>query len=233
MARHKRRRSQSQPPILATQPRMEAPYADTEASHRLSRSCTTRVTTLVAQEAGPDRLLVEAYAFCRTALPPSTAPGQRALPGLRDGADRRDGQGDRLSQIQTKLEPILDKSAMPRPHKSGAPDTILGYEAEGTGLRLGFEVIGAMSAQARSNAQQRTSKPARRHYESRSSEVRKVAKLYLRDRESVSGDSVSHYATSITWRQQPRPALPQSTMPRIENRSPDEYQRVRSRRRRS
>jgi hypothetical protein len=56
--------------------------------------------------------------------------------------------------IQAKLKPILDRTRAttsdplnPPPRLPVKPEAILGYEAEGTGLRTGFEVFGAMSGQ--------------------------------------------------------------------------------------
>ncbi|MGH9345899.1 MAG: hypothetical protein ACRD26_01420 [Vicinamibacterales bacterium] len=45
--------------------------------------------------------------------------------------------------IKEKMQPILDTNQ----YLGGGPTTILGYEAEGTGLKKGFEVVGAMTAQ--------------------------------------------------------------------------------------
>jgi hypothetical protein len=45
--------------------------------------------------------------------------------------------------IQTKLKPILDINN----YLGGGQNTILGYESEGTNLKSGFEVVGALTAQ--------------------------------------------------------------------------------------
>lgn len=47
--------------------------------------------------------------------------------------------------IQAKLVPILDMTRASKPIKSGEEETILGYQAEGTGLKTGLEVVGAMA----------------------------------------------------------------------------------------
>ncbi|MBI3410356.1 MAG: hypothetical protein HY040_18610 [Planctomycetes bacterium] len=48
------------------------------------------------------------------------------------------------STIQAKLKPVVD-SARSLNNERGSGATILGYEAEGTGLQRGFEVFGALS----------------------------------------------------------------------------------------
>lgn len=73
------------------------------------------------------------------------------------------------TDIQSKLVPIYDKNR----YLSDKPGTILGYEALGTGLKNGFEVVGAMAPQVG-----RTASKDGKHIKQAVGEARTIQKLH-------------------------------------------------------
>jgi hypothetical protein len=118
-------------PILATQPTVRQ-AVDKDPSWILKYSSVPEVT---GQAGGRVRVKVNVEGSGTRFL-----DGDYYVFGLGQG-------GEPLSAIdaaiKSKMEPIFDKNL----YLGGGSGTILGYQAVGTGLQKGFEVVGAMTAQ--------------------------------------------------------------------------------------
>ena len=124
------------PGMLATQPRMLEAWDD------------------------PERFKLTVFRFSRYAYVDRTGQMLRLQVTPRGAGPVRYAMGDYIvygvgpdgtptkiitDKIQAKLKPIMDSTRALKSRDKDAPATILGYEAEGTGLRKGLEVFGAIS----------------------------------------------------------------------------------------
>ncbi|MBV8190717.1 MAG: hypothetical protein JO339_25980 [Alphaproteobacteria bacterium] len=142
----------TKPPILATQPLMQKAWDDWEKAHKfpgLRQQMLSRLNVFRYEKyeyrRGPDQssssMLMLRVTPNATGQPLQNAMGNYIAYGIGpDGTST----GMIANAIQAKLKPILDSSRALN-SDPGKAATVLGYEAEGTGLRTGLEVFGAMS----------------------------------------------------------------------------------------
>ena len=131
------------PPMLATQPLMLAAWKDQE-KHKL-RVFRYESYVVAPFGVGEVRLNVTLRPKMGQSVPqPATryASGRYCVYGIGPSGETT---GLINSKIMAKLKPITDGTRALNPNSRQS--TILGYEVEGTGLKNGFEVFGAMSGQ--------------------------------------------------------------------------------------
>ena len=134
------------PPILATQPRMQQRWKD-----RLEVQKDTPQTDIEKSDLSVYRYDKYTWAGSSSSVT-LVSGGDRAVTGDYyvygvgpDGSSFMIDDKNSIidNAIMEKFRPITDKSRVVS--ADSGPATILGYAAEGTGLRQGFEVFGAMS----------------------------------------------------------------------------------------
>src|SRR5262249_20903063 len=129
------------PPVLDTQPRMQKAWKDPDA-HNLKVYRYKRYT--FGGKIG-NRVRV-------TVIPKANDKHSTMVEGdyIVYGMGQTGDPAKTISNnIQAKLKPILDTSHALNPQvgtRQTVERAILGYEAEGTGLKTGLEVVGALSA---------------------------------------------------------------------------------------
>jgi hypothetical protein len=179
------------PPMLATQPLMLAAWKDQE-KHKL-RVFRYKSYVVAPYGSGEVRLSVTLRPQSGV-LQPATryASGRYVVYGIGPSGETT---GLINSKIMAKLKPIKDGTGSLNPNSSQS--TILGYEAEGTGLKNGFEVFGAMSGQIGRLIQK--SDDRMKQIESQVNETRAMASVFVALRHPVLPPS--------PWLREPLPML--------------------------
>lgn len=132
----------SDPPMLGTQPRMQEAWRNPDG-HNL-KVHRYKSYSVGAQSGKRIRVTVIPLAPNKH---PTLVDGDYVVYGMGQTGDPAKTISNK---IQAKLKPIQDTSHALNPrigNKQMGERTVLGYEAEGTGLKTGLEVVGALSAQ--------------------------------------------------------------------------------------